>query len=134
MLKRADSFKTNLNNQIRDISSQSGQLDYFIVTDINRSNRTLSIKKMNSGISYINVPIMSMGSIKMPDLNSVVVCGFLMNSQQPICLGSVRDVYSNQKENEINNIEQGSIISETKSADNSTIIKQKQDGTIIIAN
>jgi len=123
-----------MDNNIKDISSNAGQLDYFVVTDINKSDRTINVKKLNSPIAYIDVAIVSMGSIKMPKINSVVVCGFLMNSQKPICFGVVRDILSNSKEIEINDIETGELISETKSSVNSTIIKQTQDGEIFIAN
>jgi len=133
MLKRADDFKINLDRHITRQTSSLGQMDYFTVLEINKTNRTIHIKKLNSAISYSNVPIMSIGSVQMPKLNSIVVCAFLMNSQTPICLGSVPDLLSQEKDIEITQLDAGETASSTKGA-NSTLIKQKADGTVIIAN
>ncbi len=133
-MRRADSFKSNLRNQINDVSNTKGQLDLFVVQDVDKSSRTLFIKRINSPVSYKDVMVVGFGSFRMPRINDVVICGFLMNSEQPICFGKVRDIFSNDKEKELEDVSSGDLVSETKSLTNSTLIRQDLNGNIYIAN
>lgn len=135
MYRQPNTYKQNLEKNIGEKTNRLGQLDYFIVTDVNSKNGSISIKRMNSQISYQNVPIIGIGlgngvgSITMPDKNNIVVCGFIMNSDLPVCLGSVPDLYSNEKDESLT-AEPGEHVSRTRK----TLIKQDNNGNVIIAN
>lgn len=114
MLNNIKGLKDVLKDLINvEIQKYKG-FDLFVITGVNE-DLTFNIKKLNLNKQYDNVEMISQGLgngcgfIFIPPINTVVLVGFLGDSETPIILGTLFDVFSNIKDAKLP-IKQGEII------------------------
>jgi len=106
MLENIKDLKEVLRNMINEEIGNLKGLDIYVVTGVN-SDLTFNIKQLSRNKSYDNVEIVSQGLgngsgfIFYPTVNSVVLVGFITNSERPIILGNMFDIYSNTKDSKM---------------------------------
>lgn len=107
MLNLVESYTQVLKGLIDEQINRKKGLDFFVVTGVNTSEHRVNIKKLNDDLSYDDAQYIGLnlgnakGQIKLPDVNDVVVVGFIAGSEIPIVLGTVYDDFSQEKDNKI---------------------------------
>jgi len=75
----------------------------YVVTGVN-SDLTINIKELNLIKSYNNVQMLGQGfgnfkgQIKLPAVNDIVLVSFITESETPIIMGTLFDIYSTTKD------------------------------------
>jgi hypothetical protein len=104
MLQTQTDPRTLIAEMVRKELKAVKPLDIFVVTGVDTVAHTLNIKRMNVNESYSSVAIVGLGlgngrgQLKLPLVGDVVVAGFLANSETPVVLGTVFDVFSTVKD------------------------------------
>ena len=106
MLKQLKSMKQAIKSLIQEELINFKGLDIFQVTGVNtleteenKKSFTVNIKKLNDNLSYDHVQLMSLGLgnakgvMQLPKVNDIVVVAFIANSENPIVLGSLFNIY-----------------------------------------
>ena len=107
MLEALKSLKASIKDIMREEIIKLKSMDLFVVTGVNEESLTVNIKRFNVNESYDDVELLGLGlghgkgQIKLPEVNDVVLVTFVANSQKPIILGTLFDVYSSVKDTKI---------------------------------
>jgi len=103
MLNVTKDFTGFLKETIREEISKIRFIDIFQITSVD-SEQKYSIKRLNTSESYNNVESVGIGLgngkglIKLYNENDLVIVCFIMNSNQPYIIGSIYDIFSNEKD------------------------------------
>jgi len=103
MLESISDFKKIIKDMVENAIVAQKMIDYFVVTGVN-SNQTLNIKRLNTNEPYDEVEMLGVGlgngkgQVKLPDVDDIVVCAFIADSQIPVVLGTHYDVFSTKKD------------------------------------
>lgn len=87
---------------LEEINKKISSIDIYVVTGVNESQQTYTIKQMNFNRVYTDVEIVGIGLghgkgiLKLLNENDLVLVGFLAGSQTPYILGSIFNTFMSE--------------------------------------
>ena len=128
---------SQIRRAINELENKISGIDLYVIVDVDETNQKYRIKQLNYDKIYEDVEIIGTalgngkGHIALLNKDDVVLAGLLIGSQRPFILGSVFNIYMDEKDTKIP-IKQNEqiIVNQT----NGAYVYLKQDNGITLKN
>ena len=107
MINQLKDFKKVITELVDNRIAEQRGIDLYTVTGMGEVPLTVNIKRITQVESHDNVEIMGIGlgngkgQIKLPNVNDVVLVMFIQNSETPIIIGTLFDIYSAEQDSKL---------------------------------